>query len=115
MLFCNYPLPIFNDINLRVLLPPLPLLLSGLVFFVPLDNNSFSSPLLYLYFSFATSLFNTSLGISVAQVTHSFSRRLPAIGLKLRFKQFFPIKVDQLNLNQAKNISMVLLSSPIKI
>ena len=30
--------------------------------------------------------------------THSYFRRLPALGLKLRFKLFFPIKMDPLNL-----------------
>ena len=33
---------------------------------------------------------------SVAQATHNFARRLPALGLKLRL--FFPIKVNPLNL-----------------
>ena len=52
---------------------------------------------------------DTSLG------THSYARRLPVLGLKLRF---FPIKVDPLNLesqNQAKNICVVLPSSPINV
>ena len=54
---------------------------------------------------------------SVAQGTHSYSRCLPARGRKLRFSLFFPIKVDPINLesqNQAKNIPVVLPSSPIK-
>ena len=42
---------------------------------------------------------------SVAQVTHIYSRRLPALGRKLRFQLFFLIKVDPINLellNQVK-------------
>ena len=54
---------------------------------------------------------------SVAQATHNYARRLPAVGLKLRL--FFPIKVNPLNLesqNQFKNMSVILpSSSPIKI
>ena len=43
---------------------------------------------------------------SVVQVTHSYSRRLPALGRKLRIYLFFPIKVDTLyleSLNHAEN------------
>ena len=35
---------------------------------------------------------------NVAQVSHGYSRRLPALGCKLRFYLFFLIKVDLLNL-----------------
>ena len=45
---------------------------------------------------------------SVAQATHNYARRLPALGLKLRL--FFPIKVNPLNLesqNRFKNISVI--------
>ena len=51
---------------------------------------------------------------SFPQVTHSYTRRLPALDRKLRFLLFFPIKVDPLNLdseNQLKNIPVVLPSS----
>ena len=34
---------------------------------------------------------------SVAQGTHSYYRRLQALGLKLRFQLFFSIKVDPLS------------------
>ena len=46
---------------------------------------------------------------------YSLSPRLSALGRKLRFQLFFPIKVDPLNSasqSQAKNIPMVLPSSP---
>ena len=45
---------------------------------------------------------------SVAQATHNYARRLPALGLKLRL--FFPIKVNPLNLESQprfKNISVI--------
>jgi len=51
---------------------------------------------------------------SVTQVTLSYSRRLPELGSKLRFKLFSSIKVDSLYLesqNQAKNIPVALPSS----
>ena len=54
---------------------------------------------------------------SVAQVTHSYSRCLPAL-CKFTGKQNFAIKVDPLNLdsqNQTKNIPVVLPSSSMKI
>ena len=47
--------------------------------------------------------------------THSYSCRIPSLGLKLRFELFFPIKVDP-NLEsqyQVKNIPVVLPSSSI--
>ena len=47
---------------------------------------------------------------SVSLASHSYYCRLPALGLILRFKLFFPIKLG-LNLesqNQAKNIPLVL-------
>ena len=40
-----------------------------------------------------------------------YSRRLPALGLKLRFQLVFPLKVDPLNVesqNQVKKIFVVL-------
>ena len=55
---------------------------------------------------------------SVAQVNHSYSRRLPALGRFKRVTNFFAIKVDPLNLDsqsQANNIPLVVPSSPIKI
>ena len=53
---------------------------------------------------------------SVSQGFHSHTRRFPALGLKLWFYLFFPLKVDPLNLksqNQAENIAVVLPNSPI--
>ena len=55
---------------------------------------------------------------SVAQVTYSYSRRLLALGHKLRFEPFFTLKADLLNLesqNKAKNITVDLPSSQINI
>ena len=52
---------------------------------------------------------------SAAQVTHSYSHRLPA--LELFYRKIFAIKVDPLNLeplNQAKNIPVSFPSSPIR-
>ena len=48
-----------------------------------------------------------SLYTSVVHVTHSYFRRLPARGLKLRFEPFFPLQINPLNLEsqiQTKNI-----------
>ena len=47
---------------------------------------------------------------SVAQVTHIYSRCLPALGRKLRFQLCFLIKVDPINLellNQVKPSSLM--------
>ena len=55
---------------------------------------------------------------SSSKVTKSYSCRLPALGRFYGETKYFDAKVDQLNLesqNQAKNISVGLPSSPIKI
>ena len=61
-------------------------------------------------------LLYNSLGtqLSVAQVTHSYSCLFPALGLNLLFLVFFSHSSQNLK-NQAKNIPVVLPSSPIKI
>ena len=52
---------------------------------------------------------------SVPQFTHSYFRRLPALGRKLRFYLFFSIKVDQLKTqNLAKKISRDFSDFPYK-
>ena len=52
---------------------------------------------------------------SVAQRSHSYFSRLPALSCKLRILLLFPLKVDPLNLesqNQAKNIFLGFKSIP---
>jgi len=53
---------------------------------------------------------------SVDQVTHSYSHRIPALGLKITILAIFPFSSQPTQLRiQANNISVVLPSSSIKI
>ena len=87
-------------------------------FFIYIKPSSYYVFYLIAIFQFSYySIFNL-ISISIAQDTHSYSRRLPALGRILICYLVFPLKVNPLNLkakNYAQNIPVGLLSSLIKI